>query len=137
MSNIPSRSWRASKNWFFLLTIFLARGIFLIHHIWKKIKKGPEQKKFCIQKSFRSGPLALERNFLNMYCIFKLFGKSFKQLALFQFWELMSKNEISRTKSYIYFMKIWVASWFPETGPSLIHTIRAHAQEVWDELDKD
>ena len=32
----------------------------------------------------------------------------------------MSKNEISNTKSYIYFMKIWVASWFLETGPSLL-----------------
>ena len=38
ISNIPSRGWRACKNWFFMLTTFLARGIFLIHHIWKKVK---------------------------------------------------------------------------------------------------
>ena len=35
----------------------------------------------------------------------------------------MSKNEILRTISIIYFMKIWAASWFPETGPSLIITV--------------
>ena len=44
ISNISSRGWRACKNWFFMFTIFLCRGIFLIHHIWKKVKKGPEQK---------------------------------------------------------------------------------------------
>ena len=31
MLNIPSISWRTCKNWFFMFTTFLARGIFLIH----------------------------------------------------------------------------------------------------------
>ena len=73
----------------------------------------------------------MQRNFCNMYCIFKLLGKSFKWLTVFQFWELMSKNEISRTKSYIYFMKIWVASWFPTTGPSLLCIYTAHWAGEW------
>ena len=63
----------------------------------------------------------------NIWCFFKqllyFYHWSFfsKWPPSFQFWELMSKNEISRTISYIYFMKIMAASWFPETGPSLIN----------------
>ena len=94
ISNIPSRAWRACKNWFFMLTIFLPWGIFSIHHICKKIKKGPYKENFCIQKSVLSGPSVVQRNFWNMHCIFKLFCKSFKWLPVFQFWESMSKNEI-------------------------------------------
>ena len=64
----------------------------------------------------------LQRNFWNIYCIFKLFCKSFKWLPVFQFWELMSKNEILRTISCMYFMKIWVNSWFSTSKIVLIST---------------
>ena len=121
ISNILSRGWRACKNWFFMLTTFLAWGIFSIHQIKKRSKKGPSQKNFCIQKSVLSGPSAMQRNFWNIYCIFKLFCKSFKWLPLLQFWELVSKNEILRTISCIYFMKIRVDSWFSGTKLVLMH----------------
>ena len=56
-----------------------------------------------------------------MYCIFKLFWRSFKQLPVIQFWELMSKNEIWRTISCIYFMKIWVDLCFVTSEVSLMY----------------
>ena len=62
----------------------------------------------------------MQWNFWNMYCIFKLFSMSFKWLPVIQFWELMSKNEISRTISCIYFMKIWVDLGFESSEVSLI-----------------
>ena len=65
----------------------------------------------------------MQRNFWNIYCIFKLFCKSFKWLPLLQFWELVSKNEILRTISCIYFMKIRVNSWFAGTELVLVVTL--------------
>ena len=90
ISNIPSRSWRACKNWFFMLTTFFARGIFSIHQIKKRSKKGPRPKNFCIQKSVMSCLSTKQRNFWSLYCILILFCQSVIWLPLFQFWKKIS-----------------------------------------------
>ena len=120
ISNILSHGWRAWKNWFFRLTTFLARVIFWSIIFEKRSKMGSNKNFFGVQKSVLSGPSAMQRNFWNMYCIFKLFCRSFKQLQSIQFWELVSKIEISRTISCIYFMKIWVDLGFESSEVSLI-----------------
>ena len=51
ISNIPSHGWRSCKNWFFMLTTFLALGIFSIHDIWKEIKKWPGPIIFFVSKN--------------------------------------------------------------------------------------
>ena len=66
-----------------------------------------------------------------MYCIFKLFWRSFKQLPVIQFWELMSKNEIWRTISCIYFMKIWVDLCFVTSEVSLLGTYTQTQNSWW------
>ena len=50
ISNILLPGWRACKNWFFMLTTFLAPGIFSIYDIRKKIKKWPEPNIFLYPK---------------------------------------------------------------------------------------
>ena len=51
ISNILSRGWRACKNWFFMLTTFLAWGIFSIHQIKKKGQKKARAKKIFVSKN--------------------------------------------------------------------------------------
>ena len=50
-SNIPTRGWRAWKNWFFMSATFLAWGIFSIHQIKKKVKKKARAKKIFVSKN--------------------------------------------------------------------------------------
>ena len=127
ISNIPSRDWRAWKNWFFMLTIFLAPAIFSIHDIWKKIKKMVGNKNFFASKNqFFHACQPHEGIFdiwSHLHCVFAISYQRFKQLPVIQFWELMSKNEIWRTISCIYFMKIWVRVCFVTSGSSLIRML--------------
>ena len=81
ISNIPSHGWRACKNWFFMLATFLARGIFLIHHIWKKIKKGPEQKFFWYQKISFVRPISHAKEFSKYVLHFQTFLKELQTAA--------------------------------------------------------
>ena len=107
------KSFVQLKWWFSHAKYFFARVI-----LWSFFPK------IIDQKSVFSCPSTKWRNIWSSFTLVLYIYNclpDFKWLALFQFWELMSKNEISRTKSYIYFMKIWVASWFPETGPSLLY----------------
>ena len=73
ISNIPSRGWRAWKNWFFILTTFLARGIFLIHQIQKKVKKRPEPKKILYPKITGIVSVNLAKEFFKYILHFKTF----------------------------------------------------------------
>ena len=108
---------------------FFGSGLFLTFFwIWW-IKKVPRAKKVVNEKNWFLHARQLREGIFdvssNSYCIFTIEVFFSKWPPLFQFWELMSKNEISRTISYIYFMKIMAASWFPETGPSLLLTSSA------------
>ena len=81
ISNIPSRGWRAWKNWFFRLTTFLARVIFLIHHIRKKIKKGSEHKFFWYPKISFVRPLSHAKEFLKYILYFQTFQHELQMAA--------------------------------------------------------
>ena len=114
---------------------FFCSGPFLIFlQIWW-IEKMPQGKKIVnIKNQFLHARQPREgiSDIRPHWCrIFTITCQNFKWLPLFQFWELMSKNEISRTKSYIHFMKIWAASWFPETGPPLICNV-LHKENVFE-----
>ena len=101
ISNIPSRGWREWKNWFFIL--FLVRGIFLIHQIQKKVKKRPESKNFCMQKSFMSCPSTMRMNFFDIYIILKVFCRRVVLPPLFCFW----KKKISNLKFISFLIHIF------------------------------
>ena len=73
ISNILSRGWRACKNWFFMLTTFLAWGIFSIHQIKKKVKKRPEPKKFLYPKISSVRPISHAKEFLKYLLYFQTF----------------------------------------------------------------
>ena len=73
ISNILSRGWRACKNWFFMLTTFLAWGIFSIHQIKKKVKKRPEPKKFLYQKIIWVMSVNHAKEFFKYILYFKTF----------------------------------------------------------------
>ena len=73
ISNILSRGWRACKNWFFMLTTFLAWGIFSIHQIKKRSKKGPSQKKFLYPKISYVMSVDHAKEFLKSILYFKTF----------------------------------------------------------------
>ena len=94
----------------------------LFSNTW--IKKKPRAKKtFNIKNQFfhaRQPRVGILDVCSHLSCIFTISCQSFQWLPLYQFWELTSKNEICRTISCIYFMKICVNSWFSTTEPSLI-----------------
>ena len=81
MSNIPSRGWRACKNWFFMLTNFLARGIFLIHHIWKKDQKRAGAKKNLYPKISLVMPISSAKEFLKSVLYFQTFLRELQMAA--------------------------------------------------------
>ena len=120
ISNIPSCDWRAYKNWFFMLTTFFAPAFFSIDEIWRKIEKWPEPKFFFYPKISYVMSVNHAKEFLKHVLYFLTFLLEFKWPPVFQFWELMSKNEILRTISCIYFMKIWVNKDFRWTGCALL-----------------
>ena len=105
------------QKWFFMLTTIVASGIFSIHDIWKKIKKWPEPN---IQKSLLSCPLTMQRNFWNMYCIFKLFCQSFKLLTLSHFWNFLPRIG-AVTPEDISFPEMNVAGWISTFGFALTY----------------
>ena len=102
---------------------FFGSGLFLTFFLIWWIEKMPQAKKVVnIKNQFLHARQPRERIFdiRSHRCgIFTITCQSFKWLPLLQFWELMSKNEILRNISCIYFMKIWVYSWFSTTEPSL------------------
>ena len=95
---------------------FFCSGPFLIFlQVWW-IEKMPQGKKIVNIKNLflhahqpREGIFDIRSHWCR---IFNIICQSFKWLPVFQFWELTSNNEILRTISCIYFMKIWVNSWF-------------------------
>ena len=103
---------------------FFGSGLFLIffHQWW--IKKMTRAKKVVnIKNQFFHARQPREGIFdiwSHLHCVFAISCQSFKQLPVIQFWELMSKNEISRTISCIYFMKIWVDLGFELSEVSLM-----------------
>ena len=103
--------------------IFHVNNFFGYRHFFDPwyVKKDPKRAGTKIFLVSKNQFFEAQRNFWNMYCIFKLFSMSFKWLPVIQFWELMSKNEISRTISCIYFMKIWVDLGFESSEVSLIY----------------
>ena len=118
-----------------MFTNFLARGIFSIHDIWKKIKKMVGNKIFFASKNqFFHARQPRERIFdiRSHWCrIFTITWQSFKWLPLLQFWELVSKNEILTTISCIYFMKIRVDSWFSGTELVLLYLHYIVISTIW------
>ena len=99
-------------------------GHFLISLLISWIEKMPRAKKVVnIKNQFLHAHQPRKRIFdiRSHRCrIFTITCQSFKWLPLLQFWELVSKNEILRTISCIYFMKIRVDSWFSGTKLVLI-----------------
>ena len=99
-------------------------GPFLTFFQKWRIKKMPRAKKVInIKNQFLHARQPCEGIFdifSHQRCIFTITCQSFKQLPVIQFWELMSKNEIWRTISCIYFMKIWVDLCFVTSEVSLI-----------------
>ena len=81
ISNIPSHGWRACKNWFFMLTTFLAPGIFLIHDIWKKIKKWPEPNIFLYPKINYAMSVNHAKEFLKYVLYFHTFLSELQMAA--------------------------------------------------------
>ena len=71
--NVPSRGWQACKNWFFMLTTFLARGFFSIHDIWKKIKEWLEPNIFLDPKISSVIPVNHAKEFLKYVLYFHTF----------------------------------------------------------------
>ena len=69
----PSCCWREWKDWFFILTTFLARGIFVIHDIWKKIEKWPQPKIFLYPKISSVMPVNHAKEFLIYVLYFHTF----------------------------------------------------------------
>ena len=69
------------KTDFFMLTIFLPWGIFSIHHICKKIKKGPEQKKFLYPKISFVRPISCANKFLKYALYFQTFLQELQMAA--------------------------------------------------------
>ena len=61
------------KSDFFMLTIFLAPGIFSIHEIWKKIEKWPELKYFLYPKISSVMPISHAKEFLKYVLYFQNF----------------------------------------------------------------
>ena len=98
---------------------FFGSGLFLTFFLIWWIEKMPQAKKVVnIKNQFLHARQPRERIFdirSHRCCIFTITCQSFKWLPLLQFWELVSKNEILRTISCIYFMKIRVDSWFSGT----------------------
>ena len=101
-----------------------------IHHIWKKIEKWRKAKYFLYSKINSVRPISCANEFFKYVLYFETFLQELNLLPAFQFWELMSKNEIYRTTSCIYFMKIWLASWFSTTWPSLASMRTVHIFEI-------
>ena len=99
-------------------------GPFLTFFQKWRIKKMPRAKKVInIKNQFLHARQPCEGIFdifSHQRCIFTITCQSFKQLPVIQFWELMSKNEIWRTISCIYFMKICVRVCFVTSGSSLV-----------------
>ena len=56
-----------------MLTTFLARGIFLIHQIQKKVKKRPEPKNFLYPKISSVRPISRAKEFLKYVLYFQTF----------------------------------------------------------------
>ena len=81
ISKILSRDWRAWKNWFLVLTTFLARVIFWSIIFEKRSKKGRNKKIFGIQKSVLSGPSVMQRNFLKYVLYFQTFLQELQMAA--------------------------------------------------------
>ena len=81
---IPSRGWRAWKNWFLTLMTFLAPVIFSIHEILKKDQKMTGAKKVVKVKNqlFYACPPCEEIFEIYSYwgLIFELFSQNFEQL---------------------------------------------------------
>ena len=105
---------------------FFGSGLFLTFFLIWWIEKMPQAKKVVnIKNQFLHARQPRERIFdiRSHRCrIFTITCQSFKWLPLLQFWELVSKNEILRTISCIYFMKIRVDSWFSGTELVLVPT---------------
>ena len=64
-----------------MLTIFLPWGIFSIHHICKKIKKGPEQKKILYPKISFVRPISGAKEFLKYVLYFQTFLQELQMAA--------------------------------------------------------
>ena len=97
---------------------------FIFFQIWW-IKKMPRAKKVLNLKNHFFHDCQPREGIFDIFShqchVFTITCQSFKQLPVIQFWELISKIEILRTISCIYFMKIWVRACFVTTGGSLLY----------------
>ena len=64
---IPLRGWRAWKNWFFIITIFLPPAIFWSIRSEKRSKNSSSQKNCYDKKSVFPRPSTTQRNFYNPF----------------------------------------------------------------------
>ena len=114
---------------------FFGSGLFLTFFLIWWIEKMPQAKKVVnIKNQFLHARQPRERIFdiCSHRCrIFTITCQSFKWLPLLQFWELVSKNEILRTISCIYFMKIMAARRFSKTKLVLVFTYLFFKNNSW------
>ena len=109
-----SRDWRACKNRFFMLTTFLAPGIFSIHDIWKKIKKWPEPNIFLYPKINYAMSVNHAKEFLKYVLYFHTFLSELQMAASIPISGISVPNLVQghlRTWSWLIWVTVLILIW--------------------------